>query len=111
VYDLGNVRLDRLVGVVVRDVVPQRPLFPVQRHAGTWTGVVPTYTRSELAVDRRGGRAALWVDISATVVLTAVMELDPRGIDSVRIPEEIEGFTSLEDFRAPVHALFAGRVS
>jgi hypothetical protein len=99
VYDLANARLDRLVGIVVRDVVLQQPLFPLQRHAGTWTGVVPAYTRSELAVDRRGGLAPLWVDISATVVLTAVVELDPGGIDSVR-SEEIEGFTSLDDFRA-----------
>jgi hypothetical protein len=99
VYDLANARLDRLVGVGVRDVVLQQPLFPVHRHAGTWTGVVPAYTRSELVVERRGGLSPLWVDIGATVVLTAVVELDPGGIDSVRT-QEIEGFTSLEDFRA-----------
>ena len=99
VYDLATARLDRLVGVAVRDVVLQQPLFPVQRYAGTWTGVIPAYTRSELAIDRRGGLAPIWVDISATVVLTTVVELEPGGIDSVRT-EEIQGFTSLEDFRA-----------
>lgn len=99
VYDLAHARIDRIDQVTVRDVLLQRPLFPVLHHVGTWTGVVPAYSRSDVAVDRTAIAEPLWVDLLSTVVLRVVVEVDPGGVESVRT-EEIEGFTTLEEFRA-----------
>lgn len=99
VYDLPHARIDRLAGVTVRDLVLQRPLFPVQHHVGTWTGVVPSYSRSDVSIDRTSRVAPVWIDLLATVVLRAVVEVDAGAVESVR-SEEVEGFATLEEFRS-----------
>ena len=98
VYGLEGARIDSLTGVTVGEIVLQRPLFAVHRLAGTWTGVVPTYGRSDLALERTGAVSPQWVDALATVRLRAIVELDAGVVESVRTAE-IEGFTTLDEFR------------
>jgi hypothetical protein len=99
VHDLAHTRLHTVDRVTVRDVALQRPLFPIRRDRGTWTGVVPSHSRTDLAVDRTITADPVWIDIIATVELRTIVEVDPGAVESVTM-KQIEGFTTLEEFRA-----------
>jgi hypothetical protein len=99
VFDLSSVRIERIDEVLVREVVLERPLFPVERQLGTWTGVVPTHSRSDLVLDRSGPTDPVWVDLLGTVVLRVVVEIEPGDVEAVTV-EEIEGYQTLDEFRS-----------
>ncbi|MFG1997548.1 hypothetical protein ACGFNU_00180 [Spirillospora sp. NPDC048911] len=97
-YDLSAVRIDQVTDVAVDELELQRPLFRTDRLVGSWTRSVPSYTRTELDLDRAGSRDPAWIDVLARLRITVVAEIDPAGAESVAaVP--VEGFTTLEQFR------------
>jgi hypothetical protein len=98
-YDLTAARIDRVVGVRVRNVALERPLFPVGRHDGAWSQLVPTYTRTEVTLAVPAPADPLWVDLLAGVDVTVVAEVDPCGAEAV-LSSAFDDFATLDDFRA-----------
>ncbi len=97
-YDLSAVRIDQVRDVVVDELVLQFPLFSEKRTAGSWTQLVPTYSRTEFVVDNERSPRPVWIDILAKLKVTVVAETDAAGVESV-VNETVEGFTTFDEFR------------
>jgi hypothetical protein len=98
-YDLTAARIDRVVGVRARNVALERPLFAVGRQDGTWSRLVPTYTRTEVSLAVPAPAEPLWVDLLARLDVTVVAEVDPSGAEAV-LSRAFDDFATLDDFRA-----------
>ncbi|MFD0687810.1 hypothetical protein [Actinomadura fibrosa] len=97
-FDLAAVRIDQVRDVAVDELELQRPLFPTGRITGNWTGTVPAYTRTELALDEVRTAAPVWIDVLARLRVTVVAEIDPAGAESAAtVPAD--SFATLEEFR------------
>jgi hypothetical protein len=97
-YDLSAVRIDQVRDVAVDELELQHPLFATDRKTGSWTQTVPSYTRTEIALDEATSRDPVWIDILARLRVTVVAEIDPSGAESV-VTETADGFTTLDEFR------------
>lgn len=100
-YDLSAVRIDQVTDVAVGELELQRPLFPQDRLTGNWTQTVPSYTRTELALEEARSASPTWVDILARLQVTVVTEVDPAGAESV-VATAVDSFTTLDEFRGQV---------
>jgi len=98
-YDLTAARIDRVDAVGVRGVALEHPLFPVGRQDGSWSQLVPSYTRTEVTLTVPAPADPLWVDLLAGIDVTVVAEVDPSGAESV-LSKGFDDFATLEDFRA-----------
>lgn len=76
-----------------------RPIFPLKRTHGTWTGTTPSYSRTEVHYERPDVEAPVWIDLAAAIDVTLVLEVDSGAVASI-ITREIANFTSLDDFRS-----------
>ncbi|GHE97699.1 hypothetical protein [Streptomyces fumanus] len=83
----------------VRQVEFQRPVVAARRTSGNWFRSTPAYTRTEVALEQRDPLAPLWVDLSAEIDVTLLLEVDGGAVESV-VTREITGVTSLDDFRS-----------
>jgi hypothetical protein len=99
VYALPFAVLHDVVEVDVLDSDFQRPLFPPRRLAGTWTQTTPSYSRTDVLYEGLDGLAPEWVDLSARLALTVVLEVDAGEVESVRL-HDLGAFSSLAEFRA-----------
>src|SRR4051812_33504656 len=61
----------------------QRPVFLTQRPTGTWFQTPPAYPRTELAIGRHDLLAPLWVDLTAEIDLSLLLEIDGGEVESV----------------------------
>lgn len=95
--DFADVRA--VSDVRVRRAEFQRPVFVPRRTAGTWFRTTPVYTRTELALERHDPLAPIWVDVSAEIDLSLLLEIGGGEVESI-VTREITGVTSLEDFRS-----------
>jgi len=98
-YDLSAVRVDQVSAVQVRSVALERPLFPVGRQDGSWTQLVPSYTRTEVTLTRPAPADPLWIDLLAGIDVTVVTEVDPSGAEAV-LSKAFDDFATLDEFRA-----------
>jgi hypothetical protein len=98
-YDLSAARVDQVSSVQVRTVGLQRPLFPVGRQDGTWSQLVPSFTRTELTLTLPAPADPLWIDLLAGIDVTTVTEVDPSGAEAV-LSKAFDDFVTLDDFRA-----------
>lgn len=98
-YDLSAARIDQVSSVHVRTVRLQRPLFPVGRQDGSWSQLVPSFTRTELTLTLPAPAAPLWIDLLAGIDVTVVTEVDPSGAEAV-LSKAFDTFTTLDEFRA-----------
>lgn len=98
-YDLSAARIDQVTGVQVRSVDLQRPLFPSGRQDGSWTQIVPSYTRTELTLTVPAPADPVWIDLLARVDVTVITEVDPSGAESV-LSKAFDDFATLDEFRA-----------
>ncbi|MEJ3748611.1 hypothetical protein WEI85_35690 [Actinomycetes bacterium KLBMP 9797] len=99
VYSLPSAVLRDVLTIEVASTEFQRPLFPRRHTSGTWTRTQPDHRRTDIASDEVDLRAPHWLDVSARLTLTVVLEVDPAEIESIR-SVEIENFTTLAEFRA-----------
>ena len=84
VYSLPSAVLHSVLDVAVSGIEFQRPLFPAMRTSGTWTQTQPAHSRTDIRHDRLDLRAPQWLDVSADVALTVVLQIDPGEVESVR---------------------------
>jgi hypothetical protein len=98
-YDLSAARIDQVSAAHVRMVSLQRPLFPVGRQEGTWSQLVPSFTRTELTLTMPAPVDPLWIDLLARIDVTVVTEVDPSGAEAV-LSKAFDDFATLEEFRA-----------
>src|SRR5207344_2135682 len=77
----------------------QRPLFPPRRLAGTWTQTTPSYTRTDVLYEGLDGLVPEWVDLSARLALTVVLEVDVGEVESVLL-NDLGAFSTLAEFQA-----------
>ncbi|MFL6118350.1 hypothetical protein [Actinophytocola sp.] len=98
-YDLTAVRIDGVSAVQVRDVALERPVFRAGRQDGSWSQLVPAYTRTEVSFTVPSPADPLWVDVLAEIDVTVVAEVDPSGAESV-LSKGFDTFTTLDEFRA-----------
>lgn len=99
VYALPFATLHDVLEVSVLDSDLQRPLFPPRRLAGTWTQTTPSYTRTDVLYEGQDGFVPQWVDVSARLALTVVLEVDAGEVESVRL-NDLGTFSTLAEFRA-----------
>ncbi|WP_326673407.1 hypothetical protein [Streptomyces canus] len=85
--------------VRVRQVEFQWPVVAARRTTGNWFQTTPAYARTELTLERHDPLSPVWVDLSAEIDLTLLLEIDSGEVESV-VMREITGVTSLEDFRS-----------
>ncbi|MDX2547447.1 hypothetical protein ACOT81_37355 [Streptomyces sp. WI04-05B] len=97
-HDLSALRVDRVRDVAVDALELQHPLRATARTTGTWTRTVPSYARTELALDAAESRNPVWIDVLARLRVTVVAEIDPAGAESV-VSEAADTFTTLDEFR------------
>jgi hypothetical protein len=98
-YDLSVARIDHVTGVHVRSVALQRPLFPVGRQEGSWSQLVPSFTRTEVTLSLPAPADPVWIDVLAGIDVTVVAEVDPSGAEAV-LSKGFDDFATLDEFRA-----------
>jgi hypothetical protein len=99
VYALPFATLHDVLEVDVLESDFQRPLFPPRRLAGTWTQTMPSYSRTDVLYEGLDGLVPEWVDLSARLALTVVLEVDAGEVESIRL-DDLGGFSTLAEFRA-----------
>lgn len=97
IMDFATVR--GVSDIRVLRVEAQRPIVAAERTIGSWFRSTPDYSRHELALERRDPLAPMWVDLTAEMDLSLLLEIDGGEVESI-VTREITGVTSLEDFRS-----------
>jgi hypothetical protein len=98
-FDLPFASLHDVQSVDVLGTEFQRPFFPQRRTIGTWTQTIPNHTRTDVLYEGSDGFAAEWIDLSALLTTTVVLQVDAGGIESARVGD-IGTFTTLAEFKA-----------
>jgi hypothetical protein len=98
-YALPSAVVHDVVDVTVLDTEAQRPLFLPRRHSAVWTTTQPGYARTDVLADGVDLRAPYWLDLTARLAVTVVLEVDPGQVESITVTE-IEDVDSLAGFRA-----------
>lgn len=99
VYDMPFATIHAIRNLQVRQIEFQKPLFPPERLAGAWQQTIPSYTRTDISLERQQQVAPVWLDLLATLDLTLVLEVDPGEVESI-LTHELTGFNTLDEFRA-----------
>jgi hypothetical protein len=77
----------------------QRPLFPPRRLAGTWTQTIPSHARTDILYEGQDGLTPEWLDVTARVGITVVLEVDAGEVESIQI-RDLGSFSTLAEFQA-----------
>jgi hypothetical protein len=99
VYDLSFATLHSIPSVTLESLEYQQPFFPPHRTTGNWTQIQPGYTLTDVFLNEETPSLPAWLDLSARVGLTLILEVDTGNIASILTPQ-ISGFTTLADFRS-----------
>lgn len=102
-YDLEFAIIHDIRNVQVRQVEFQRLLLTTHRTQGTWTQIIPSYTRTDVLYEGSYKLEPLWLDVSAELGLTLLLEVDSGEVESI-VTHAIENFKTLAEFQA--HFLF-----
>jgi hypothetical protein len=98
-YDLPFATLHDVFDVEVRRIELQRPLFSPDRTHGNWTQTIPSHIRTDVVYESLNDAEPVWLDISAEVSLTLVLEVDANEVESI-LTRQIDEFNTLDEFRA-----------
>ena len=98
-YDLPFATLQDVKSVDIVGTEFQRPFFPSKRTTGTWTQTIPSHTRTDVLYEGSDGLAPEWIDLSALLSTTVVLQVDAGGIQSARVGD-IGAYTTLAEFQA-----------
>jgi hypothetical protein len=98
VYTMEFATIRGVSDVQVQQAEFQRPVFPPRRIAGTWLQTGPPYIRTDLALERHDPTDPVWLDMTAEIGLTLLLDIDAGNVQSI-LTHEITGVTSLIDFR------------
>lgn len=98
-YDTPHARIHEVRSVQISRVERARPLFSAREKRGTWTQTTPDYARTDVQWEDVDRLTPLWVDVSADLSVTLVLEIDSGEVESI-LTTGIENITSLADFRS-----------
>jgi hypothetical protein len=99
VHDVRDVQVSSLERI--------RPLFFPERTHGQWQRTIPTQASTHVSYETTDLEHPVWIDLSATVRLTLVIELDQGDVQSTLL-KELDGITSLADFQSRFRFLDLG---
>jgi hypothetical protein len=99
VYEMPFATIHDVRNVQVRRTEFEQPVFPPKRTQGTWTQTMPSYTRTDIVYEGGDVLMPTWLDLSAEVGLTLVLEVDSGEVASI-LTREVDGFNTLDEFRA-----------
>ncbi len=103
VYDFQFATIQGVVGdPKVLQVEPERLLLTTHRTQGTWTQTIPSYGRTDVLYEGSDKLEPIWLDLTAEVGLTLLLEVDTGAVESILI-QPIEGFKTLDEFKAYFH--------
>ncbi|ATL67462.1 hypothetical protein [Nocardia terpenica] len=102
VYQLPYAAVHDVTAVDVLDTACARPLFPLVRRTGNWTQTMPGHIRTDVDLVGSDGAAPHWIDITADLSATVVLEMDPGELASLRVGD-LGDFATLDEFRAKFH--------
>ena len=97
VFDFATLHAARDASVLNSEF--ERPILNLLRNHETRTQSVPSYTREDIIGEAFDPEPSVWLDISAQVSLTAVLEIDNAEVASI-VTREITGFNTLADFES-----------
>jgi hypothetical protein len=83
----------------VVSIQAERPVLVQRRRQGSWTQAQPSYARTEVVYDNIDPLGPLWIDLAAEVQLTAKLNVDPGGIESM-LMNNLPAQATLADYRA-----------
>lgn len=98
-YETPHARIHEVRDVALSRLERARPIFPPRENRGSWTRTSPGYTRTDVEWQDVDRLAPLWIDLSADIAVTLVLEIDAGEVESI-IARDITGITSLNDFRS-----------
>ncbi|MEV4838676.1 hypothetical protein AB0K05_29525 [Nonomuraea sp. NPDC049486] len=102
-YGLPASSVHEVLEVEVLGARFQRPLFRPRLLTGTWTRTSPDHARTDVRYEgREAGTPPEWIDLSAALAVTLVLELDRGAIESITFAD-IGEFTTLAEFEAKFH--------
>lgn len=73
--------------VTVRRLELARPLFPASEARGTWTQTQPEPVRTDVRCERDDPLAPLWIDLTADLSVTLVLEHETARVESIHVHE------------------------
>ena len=98
-YETPHARIHAVRDVSMSRVERARPVFPARENRGTWTTTTPDYARADVEWRDVDQLAPLWVDLSADITVTLVLEVDAGEVESIMV-REIGSIASLADFKS-----------
>lgn len=98
VLDLPFARLHEIRDMEVKETRIERPITPLRRLRGSVTQTIPSYTLATEVSESEEPAEPLWLDISARLAMTVVLEVDQGDVESI-IVREITDVATLEEFR------------
>jgi hypothetical protein len=99
VYDFPFGTLHEIPNVQVNSIVRERPLFAPVRERGNWTGTIPHHSNTEVVSESASLDNPFWIDLSVSLDVTLVLEVDPGEIQSILL-RHVENIVSLADFQS-----------
>jgi len=99
VYELPHARLHEIRKVELRGVEFAQPVFAPRGKHGTWTQTTPQYIRTDTTAREVDPLQPVWVDVTARLAVTVVLEIDLGVVEAIGV-QELEEFDTLEEFRA-----------
>lgn len=73
--------------VTVRRLELARPLFPLRVTNGTWTQSHPQSIRTDVRSDRVDPLGPLWIDLTADLSVTLLLDHESARVESIRVHE------------------------
>ncbi len=102
VYNFQYATIHDVRNITVQQIELQKLLLTTHRTQGTWTQTIPNYTRTDVLYEKSDKLEPLWLNITAQIGLTLLLEVDSGAVESIGI-QPIEGFQTLDDFKAHFH--------
>lgn len=99
VYGIPTAAIHDVVDVAVVDLQVQRPVFASRRWTGTWNQTLPAHARTEVNYEGTDRADSVWLDISARLAVTVVLESDGGAVESITLGD-VGDFSTLAEFRA-----------
>jgi hypothetical protein len=99
VYDQPFAVVRDIRNPTIRGVEFERPIDPPRRRRGTWMQTAPVYMRTDVSYEDRDTSGPIWLDVVVDLEVDLLLEVDPGQVESI-VTREIEGFSTLDEFKA-----------
>jgi hypothetical protein len=87
VFDLPFASVHDVLSVDVSAIECEVPLYDTRAVTGNWTQTIPANKRTEVQYEASDGTPLCWVEVTAELLVTVVLAIDPGEVESVRFTE------------------------